>query len=93
MAAKEQIPLLIGLVPLILLAQTTSSTKTLDPQESYRKAVENVHPKAAPSGEDVAAPTTLLIDGRGVVRWMFRPDRAIERLSPAEVLAAVDTQF
>jgi len=42
MAAKEQLPLLIGLVPLILLAQTTSSTKTLDPHESYRKAVENV---------------------------------------------------
>jgi hypothetical protein len=40
--------------------------------------------------KNAAMPTTFLIDGKGQVRWHFRPDRHIERLSAAEVLAAVD---
>jgi peroxiredoxin len=60
-----------------------------DPNFNLTKAVENIHEKASPSKEDVAAPTTLLIDGKGTVRWMFRPDRVIERLSPEELLQAV----
>jgi peroxiredoxin len=41
-------------------------------------------------GQDPAAPTTILVDGRGTVRWLFRPDRFLERLSPAQLLAAID---
>src|SRR6516162_6341320 len=41
-------------------------------------------------GEDKAAPTTILVDGQGTVRWLFRPDRFLERLSPAQLLSAVD---
>ena len=41
-------------------------------------------------GEDKAAPTTILVDGRGTVRWLFRPDRFLERLSPAQLLSAID---
>jgi peroxiredoxin len=41
-------------------------------------------------GEDKAAPTTILIDGQGTVRWLFRPDRFLERLSPAQLLAAIE---
>lgn len=36
------------------------------------------------------APTTILIDRTGLVRWVGRKDRYIERLTPADVLAAVD---
>ena len=43
-----------------------------------------------PTEGDTAAPTTLLIDGAGTVRWVFRPDRVFRRLSPAELLAEVD---
>ena len=39
---------------------------------------------------DTTAPTTIIVDGRGVVRWTFRPDRVFNRLSPEEVLAALD---
>src|SRR5436305_8980123 len=53
--------------------------------------VANVrHAKANPEGGDAAAPTTILIDRAGVVRWIFRPDRYLTRLSPDELLAAVD---
>jgi alkyl hydroperoxide reductase subunit AhpC len=36
------------------------------------------------------APTTILVDGQGVVRWVFRPERFLTRLSPEELLRAVD---
>ena len=41
-------------------------------------------------GEDKAAPTTILVDGQGTIRWLFRADRFLERLSPAQLLAAID---
>jgi peroxiredoxin len=44
-------------------------------------------------GEDKAAPTTILVDGQGKVRWLFRPDRFLERLSPAQLLAAIDAHM
>src|SRR5260370_32671202 len=36
------------------------------------------------------APTTILVDGQGVARWVFRPERFLTPLSPEEPLAAVD---
>ena len=36
------------------------------------------------------APTTILVDGQGVVRWVYRPERFLTRLSPEELLHAVD---
>ena len=38
-------------------------------------------------------PTTFLVDGSGNVRWLFRPERFLVRLSPAELLAAVDANL
>jgi alkyl hydroperoxide reductase subunit AhpC len=49
-----------------------------------------VHPGAAPDGSDADAPTTILVDRHGTVRWLYRPPAAISRLSPDEVLRAVD---
>ena len=52
--------------------------------------VEIVSQVANPTGKDIAAPTTMLIDNQGMVRWLFRPDRYIVRLSPAELAEAMD---
>jgi peroxiredoxin len=49
-----------------------------------------LHPGAGERGEDVAAPTTILVDKHGVVRALFRPTNVGSRLSPGEVLAMVD---
>src|SRR5687768_15173554 len=49
-----------------------------------------IHPHAAPDGGDALAPTTVLVDPRGTVRWLFRPGAVITRLSPDEVLRALD---
>ena len=52
-----------------------------------------LHAHSAPDGGDTAAPTTILVDGSGTVRWTFRPDRVLNRLSPSQVLAAVDNKM
>ena len=49
-----------------------------------------VHPRAAPDGRDADAPTTILVDRQGTVRWLYRPAEVIARLSPDEVLDAID---
>jgi hypothetical protein len=53
-------------------------------------AVGLVQPHAAPDGGDADAPTTILVDRRSTVRWLFRPGAVITRLSPDEVLRAID---
>lgn len=57
------------------------------------QAVAVLHPGSAPDGGDSAAPTTLLIDGAGTVRWAFRPDRILTRLAPDQLLAAIDREM
>ena len=49
-----------------------------------------IHVQSNPKGGDSAAPATLLVDRRGTVRWEFRPARYLTRLSPDELLAAID---
>src|SRR5262245_6419009 len=51
-----------------------------------------LHPKSAPDGGDTSTPSTLLVDGDGTVRWTFRPDWVFTRLSPTQLLAAVDKE-
>jgi hypothetical protein len=57
------------------------------------EAVDLIHQKSAPNGGDTAAPTTILVDGGGTVRWLFRPDRVFDRLRPAQLLAAIDKEM
>jgi peroxiredoxin len=64
-----------------------------DPDRKLIAAAEVLHPKAGRHGEDVAAPTTFLIDNEGTVRALFRPRRVISRLSADEVLAAVEANM
>jgi peroxiredoxin len=61
-----------------------------DAERRLSKALDVIHAQSAPDGGDTAAPTTLLVGGAGDVRWIFRADRVFRRLSPEEVLVAVD---
>jgi len=49
-----------------------------------------IHPHAGPGGADADMPTTILVDRRGNVRWLYRSDAVTSRLSPDEVLQAID---
>ena len=61
-----------------------------DSEHKLANALDVIHRRSGPDDGDTSAPTTFLIDGSGTVRWMFRPQRFLVRLTPAEVLAAVD---
>ena len=64
-----------------------------DKERGLCSVVDLIHPHSAPDGGDTAAPTTILIDRTATVKWLFRPDRYLRRLSPNELLAAVDKYF
>lgn len=64
-----------------------------DPERKMTAAFHAIHEKAGLDRSDIAAPTTLLLDSNGTVRWTFRPDRVIARQSPADLLAAVDNHL
>ena len=61
-----------------------------DTDQNMAKAVQVIHPGAGPNLEDTNAPTTFLVDGTGTVRWYAQPERFIERLTPEDLLAAID---
>ena len=47
-----------------------------------------VHSGGGPSGEDVPIPTTVVLDRRGVVRWLKVADNYQVRPDPADVARA-----
>lgn len=61
-----------------------------DPEHKTTDAFQALHPGAGPGHTDIAAPTTWLLDATGTVRWAFRPDQVLVRLTPPELLAKVD---
>jgi peroxiredoxin len=65
-------------------------TVVSDHDRSLAKAADVIGPHHSPTGGEAVSPTTVLIDRGGQVRWVFRPDLYITRLSPAELLAAID---
>jgi peroxiredoxin len=64
-----------------------------DKDESLARASDVIGPHHGPNGETTVSPTTVLVDSEGRVRWVFRPDRYINRLSPEDLLAAIDANL
>jgi peroxiredoxin len=61
-----------------------------DAGHGLSNAAALIHAHAAPDGSDVDAPTTILVDRHGTVRWQYRSPEVLARLSPDEVLQAID---
>jgi peroxiredoxin len=61
-----------------------------DPDRNLTRALEVIHQGPSTRGEEIAAPTTIILDGRGIVRWTYRPTMHLSRLSPEQVLTALD---
>ena len=64
-----------------------------DEGRGLSEALALVHAKAAPSGNDADMPTTILVDLHGIVRWIYRPGEVVTRLSPENLLKAIDTHL
>src|SRR6185437_4514802 len=61
-----------------------------DQEHGLSDAAGLIHPHSAPDGSDTDAPTTILVDRHGMVRWLYRSSEVIARLSPDQVLQAID---
>jgi alkyl hydroperoxide reductase subunit AhpC len=61
-----------------------------DQERGLSDAVGLIHPHAKPDGGDADAPTTILVDRHGTVKWLYRSPQVIARLSPDDVLQAID---
>jgi peroxiredoxin len=61
-----------------------------DERREFSTAIDVINRGFAPEGGDSAAPTMLLIDGRGIVNWLFRPTRFIARPSARELARKVE---
>jgi peroxiredoxin len=61
-----------------------------DEGRGLSNTVDLIHPHAAPDGGDADVPTTILVDRGGIVRWLYRSPQVIVRLSPDDVLQAID---
>src|SRR5688572_21221781 len=59
-------------------------TVVSDEKHKLTDAIAAIHPESDPEGGESAAPTTLLIDGSGTIRWTYRPDRVFDRFSPQQ---------
>ena len=68
-------------------------TVVSDEGRGLSEAAGLIHAHAAPDGGDTDAPTTILVDRRGVVRWLYRSPSVIARLSPEELLRAIDREL
>jgi peroxiredoxin len=61
-----------------------------DETRSLSETAGLIHAHAGPDGGDADVPTTILVDRRGIVRWLYRSPAVIVRLSPDDVLQAID---
>lgn len=52
-----------------------------------------VHSAGGPDGSDIAIPTLMLIDKDGRVLWERTAPNVLDRMDPADVLAAVRAAF
>ena len=74
-------------------AQFSHLTAVSDADRKLVGAFAALDPGHAPDGGDTTYSTTILVDGKGNIRWWYRPDRATTQLTPSELLAAVDREM
>ncbi len=61
-----------------------------DEGRGLSEAARLIHAHAGPAGEDIDVPTTILVDNRGTVCWLYRSPSVVVRLSPDDLLQAID---
>ena len=64
-----------------------------DEGRGLSEAARLIHSHAGPDGGDIDIPTTILVDKRGTVRWLYRSPSVIARLSPDDLLQAIDQKM
>jgi peroxiredoxin len=60
-----------------------------DPEGALLDAIGIRHRGGRNDGGDIAYPTAMLVDGGGVVRWIFQSDTYVERARAEQIFAAI----
>ena len=68
----------------------SSLTVLSDVPGEFSKGLDLILANGSPYGTPAMAPTTVLVDATGIVRWIYRPPDVINRLPPDELLARID---
>jgi peroxiredoxin len=61
-----------------------------DADQSAARALQLIHPRASNTGEDTNAPTTILVDDQGKVRWIARNRNFLQRFTTKQLLDVID---
>lgn len=61
----------------------------LDPDQKVAQALGMIHVGAGKQGDDTNAPTTLLTDSDGIVRWISRTPYIFDRPTPDRLLEEI----
>lgn len=61
-----------------------------DPEGALLDTLGIRHRGGRNDGEDIAYPTAVLVDGDGVVRWIFHSGNTRERARADEIFAAIE---
>ena len=61
-----------------------------DQDHGLTNAAGTLHAHAGRDGSDIDAPTNIVVDKQGTVRWLYRSPKVITRLTPDDVLAVID---
>ncbi len=61
-----------------------------DPEGTLLDGLGIRHRAGRNDGADIAYPTAVLVDGRGVVRWVFQGQTYRERARPEDIFAAIE---
>ena len=64
-----------------------------DESMSMANAFGLVHKGAGPNGEDIAVPTTFVLDGTGAIKFVYRSPAVPERQSAEELLESIDNSL
>ncbi len=60
-----------------------------DTESALLDALGIRHHGGAADGNDIAFPTAVLVDGDGIVRWIYRSDTLSQRARPEQIFAAI----
>ena len=64
-----------------------------DADRSLSPALQVLHAGSSPTGGETSAPTTILVDEQGTIRWVYRTRSTASRLSPDNLLQQIDAHL
>jgi len=72
-----------------LKARLKSNITFLSDSDGVLLDVLNIRHRDSPGRGDIAFPTAILVDGRGVVRWTYESETYRQRAKPQEIFEAI----